>query len=164
MNDLKTCTKCKVSQAYSEFLKNKRYKDGYVTWCKGCKRQHQRENPHHYKNWCTKNPEQAAKVKQTYVDRHPEKVKVTKQQWAKANPKKVLANTRKYQAAKINATPSWLTDAQIREMEEFYVQCPPGFEVDHIIPLRGKNVSGLHVPWNLQLMETGPNRRKSNKY
>jgi len=52
-----------------------------------------------------------------------------------------------------------------REIEEIYLLCSkmPGYQVDHIVPVKGKNVSGLHVPWNLQIILQTENRSKSNK-
>lgn len=53
---------------------------------------------------------------------------------------------------------------ETRQIQEFYDRCPAGYQVDHIIPLLGKEVSGLHVLSNLQYLPALDNMRKSNKY
>ena len=58
-------------------------------------------------------------------------------------------------------TPSW---ADLDSISEFYRNTPKGHHVDHIIPLNGKLVSGLHVLSNLQYLTSEENLRKSNKY
>jgi len=58
-------------------------------------------------------------------------------------------------------TPSWANKEAIKF---FYECCPAGCHVDHIIPLRGKTVSGLHVETNLQWLPAAENHRKSNKF
>ena len=58
------------------------------------------------------------------------------------------------------ATPPWSDPGRI---EEFVAGCPPGFHVDHIIPLRGKSVCGLHLVENLQYLPAQENLSKSNK-
>ena len=59
------------------------------------------------------------------------------------------------------AAPLWADKEEIRL---FYLKCPEGYEVDHIIPLKGDKVSGLHVIENLQYLTVEENRNKSNKY
>jgi 5-methylcytosine-specific restriction endonuclease McrA len=56
--------------------------------------------------------------------------------------------------------------AQQTEINGIYRFCEifTAFEVDHVIPLRGKTVCGLHVPNNLQALTVAENRKKGNKY
>lgn len=57
--------------------------------------------------------------------------------------------------------PKW---ADQEKIDEIYRNKPDGYHVDHIIPLNGKTVSGLHVHNNLQYLSIEDNRLKSNKY
>ncbi len=50
------------------------------------------------------------------------------------------------------------------DINEVYQGCPDDKQVDHIIPLQGKNVTGLHVPWNFQYLTPEENRFKSNRF
>ncbi len=68
------------------------------------------------------------------------------------------------------ATPTWLTKEERLQMRELYVQARKltavtgeRYVVDHIVPLRGESVCGLHVPWNLRVITQDENLKKSNK-
>jgi len=70
----------------------------------------------------------------------------------------------------IKCAPPWLTDSQLAEMKEFYLESSlkklaTGIphEVDHIEPINGENSCGLHVPWNLRVITRWSNRSKHNK-
>ena len=70
-------------------------------------------------------------------------------------------NTAMRYAAKRERTPPWADKEDIRRI---YENCPPGMHVDHIVPLMGDVVSGLHVSWNLQYLTPEENAIKSNKW
>ena len=58
-------------------------------------------------------------------------------------------------------TPAW---ADIEAIRRIYALCPPGHEVDHVIPVRGRRVTGLHVESNLQYLPVADNRKKLNTF
>lgn len=80
------------------------------------------------------------------------------------NPEKREAFTALRRAAKLQATPPWLTAEHKAQMREMYRTRPQGHEVDHIVPLQGENVCGLHVPWNLQHLPMLENRKKGRSF
>ena len=87
-----------------------------------------------------------------------------RRKWAAENPGKGGMYAARRRARKFYATPAWLTDADIREVELIYeVAARDGLDVDHIVPLQGKTVCGLHVPWNLQLLTPNANKTKANR-
>jgi hypothetical protein len=77
-----------------------------------------------------------------------------------------------YKISKYKRIPSWLTKEDRIKMKSVYAMrdwlnwtVPNGnYQVDHIIPLRGKSVSGFHVPENLQIIRGSDNARKGNSY
>ncbi len=90
--------------------------------------------------------------------------------WKEANPEEVKAFTNDRRRRHKNATPKWLSKEQKAEIRKIYkkaaalcVDVPKSYAVDHIVPLMGKEVCGLHVPWNLQILTAEENFKKNNK-
>jgi len=130
------------------------------------------------------NPGKARQRGRDYAKRNPDKVKATFKRWRevnlereqarlrayhKAHPDKTAFHCSKRRAQKLNATPKWLTQPQLRQIEAFYTsahgltkQTGIMYHVDHIHPLHGKGFNGLHVPWNLQVIPAVENQQKHN--
>jgi len=65
-----------------------------------------------------------------------------------------------YRARKLKAIPLW---ADLAKIKEFYDKCPDGYHVDHIYPLAGKTICGLHTLDNLQYLPAQDNLKKGNR-
>lgn len=113
------------------------------------------------RKWKLQYPERKRALNQKWSELNREKDREIKRKWQLANPEVEAAKAAKYRAKKRRALPLW---ADLGKIKEIYKSCPDGFEVDHVIPLQGKLVSGLHVENNLQYLKALDNKMKSNKF
>jgi len=131
-------------------------------------KQRSRERHHRIKD----DPEFKAKRSEAARKRYDkDKAARNRKAWRAANPGKTNALTAKRRAARLQATPDWLTDEQHWVIQEIYDLCVlrsdltgVAHHVDHIVPLQGKTVCGLHVPWNLQVITATENCSKGNQW
>ena len=102
------------------------------------------------------NKNKIRKKNQKYYLRNKERIK----KYVLNNRYLKRASEAKRRAVKLKATPKF---ANLNKIKEIYKNCPKGYHVDHIIPLQGKTVCGLHVEWNLQYLTPSANISKYNK-
>ena len=124
----------------------------------------------HKLSWVEKNRDKKALEDKLWAERNRERSNQHKQRWNKLNAGRKLALDKKYKTSKIQRTPAWLDKVDQAEIEFTYIWCSAlrscglDFHVDHVVPLQGENVSGLHVPWNLQVIPAVENIRKRNRW
>ena len=142
---MKQCSTCKETKPYSQYSKCVRYRDNYFAQCKFCVNQKRKERRESINN---KAKLYYQKNKQYYITKGYLRAKGVRQ-----------------------AKPNWLTQDHKWMIEEIYELRKLRSEatnvehhVDHIVPLRGKDVCGLHVPWNLQVITATENLSKSNQF
>ena len=112
-------------------------------------------------------PEETKLKSKLFYVKNPDYYKQFRQKY----PDRINAKEVKRKTAKMNRTPPWLTEDDFWLIEQAYDLAAKrtqmfGFSwhVDHIIPLQGKIVSGLHVPCNLQVIPGSINTSKQNKF
>ena len=175
----KTCKGCASVKPMSLFYKDKRAKDLCSTYCKECTKAkanaayHSNKEVYNARNnaYRKNNMPKIRTIAANYREKNRERINAYSSSWVKSNRLNSTLNTAKYRSAKLQRTPAWLTEfdllrikcvyqvAAMRSRESGYV-----WHVDHIIPLQGVFVSGLHVPDNLRVIPAVDNMRKNNHY
>jgi len=173
-----------IAQGLRRYFTGKPCKRGHTAqmWTRSCvcvecnriyKKAERKRNPEHVRQrkraWDSRNRERVAscrKERETEADRIKSRERAAAHYWA--NKAEHAARSIKRQARVKRATPSWVDFEAIKKIyiKRQVVSERTGIQhhVDHIVPLLGKNVCGLHVPWNLQVIPAADNLSKSNKW
>jgi hypothetical protein len=167
---LKVCVRCLCEKDITLFSPADTCKDGHRNYCKACQKKAKdawraRNKEHHNakgKAWVLANPEKRKESRRNSTARNKHKYENLSRKWKKENKDRVNLSTAMRRRKIRQATPLWADKELIKQ---FYVEAlRSNLEVDHIIPLRGKSVSGLHVHTNLQLLTKSENSSKGNSY
>jgi len=156
---MKICTVCQLTKDLKQFNFSNKSKNIRGAKCKACVKIQRLKYKHKQKEYDTRR-----KIEGILLTRERARL------WHKNNKALSSFNSMQYYTRKLNATPKWLTEEHIDEIKQFYIDAEylthltkVKFHVDHIMPLKGETLCGLHVPWNLQLLPANENCSKSNK-
>jgi hypothetical protein len=176
----KPCIKCKSTERYSiskacnncRLLRNREWKlankekilvtrENYKERAAEIAKEYHKNNREVRRNksrlYALNNKDKLLKYWKTYDAEHKER----KKQYRKDNPHVQRNIDAKRHAAKMQRIPSWV---DLDEIKKIYKNCPIDMAVDHIYPLQGKLVSGLHVANNLQYLTKSENSSKGNRF
>jgi len=159
------CVDCK-NYRYSIQVNNPNRKQYVKKWKKNNK-----EKLYSYtKKWNDANKDQRKEIVNSWRKRNPDKIKMMNKKggakWSKNNKGRRNAINAKRRTSLINQTPKIIDLGKIKELyikaEILTKQTGIPHEVDHIIPLQGKTLRGLHEYSNLQILTRFENRSKKN--
>ncbi len=124
-----------------------------------------------YRNWRINNPDAVKKKNENWQSANWDKFLAISSEWKKRNRGHVNAKCAARRRAREQRTPTWLTEQDFADMAKIYALADElsraygySWHVDHMIPLHGKLVSGLHVPANLQIIPGSVNMSKGNRF
>lgn len=121
------------------------------------------------KEWALNNKEKRNAISKKWRDANKEQFNNICKEFRQQNHSKRLANNAKRRAARIQQTPKWANQQRIETLYGFaqfmeWITMGIKYHVDHIVPLQGKTVCGLHTHDNLQILRASDNIRKGNKF
>jgi hypothetical protein len=186
---MKICSKCNVSKTENDFAKNG--KNGLHSACKQCacnaaklwretnpeiakERDRVKHEKHRIKRlskmreYNLQNADKRAEIERQRYILESEKIKTRNAAYRYKNPALVQAWNNGRRATERRATPEWVDYRSIAKIYELAAnltfETGEKHHVDHIVPLKGKNVCGLHVPHNLQVITATENLKKGCKF
>lgn len=166
----KVCATCKQEKSLDDFSPRKNRPSGRHYSCKSCLAE--RAKKRRDLKPLSQDQRELARIRSVLwrLD-NPERNKQIKSSWRLLNLSVKVAANRRRDSEKICRTPPWLSKQQKEEIKNIYwlardlwAVTGEEYHVDHIVPLQGKTVCGLHVPWNLQILPKDLNLRKGNKF
>ena len=169
---IKQCGLCQELKPIAEFHVRRASEDGLAYRCMSCvnevKRQWNLQHPGAHKQWYQENKEHKAKYWREWRENNKDRLSAEYKKWAAANKHIVNALVARRVARKKQAVASWIDHDAVRaiyaQAAELTAQTGIRHEVDHIVPLQGQMVSGLHWEGNLQILTKTENLRKKNKF
>ena len=161
----KVCCRCSLGKLISLFNRSVRGRYGVHSICKVCKAAYMKEYASSGKLKLSKDKYRASDHGKNAITAYTLSAAnriIQKTYRTSPNGRAICtAKLAKYRAGLALAMPSWVDNTIVKQ---FYKNCPTTLEVDHIIPLQGTIVSGLHVPWNFQYLTRKQNAKKSNSF
>ena len=160
LEGMKYCKRCNENHPIKMFHRDKTMKSGYKSSCKDVS-----------KKYYIDNKEEVLRRTSSYKEKNRQSYCVKSKEYYQNNKQLYVEKSARRRTSKLLRTPSWYSDrdrAAFKELANYQRILKDiggwAFDIDHILPLQGKTVSGLHCKENWQLLPTSVNKSKGNRY